>query len=1221
MNLSPPPQENPDKAFLRGVGEMAELATNLDWAATALGPPALWPQSLKTAASICLQSRFPMLVWWGSALVMLYNDAYRPILGQKHPRALGQVGAECWPEIWDLIGPMLNGVLAGGEATWSADQLLVLERNGFPEEGFYTFSYSPIFDESGGVGGVFTAVTETTERVVGERRLRTLANLAESITDLHDVEAIVARAVQQLAADARDNAFAAIMSVTAEGASSLLAAAGEWPAEGLAHPILAQLLSQARETAEAAAWLPDKGCRTRPWGALVAQPVETAADGSRLLLLCGLNAHRDDDAAYRAFVMSAATRVGAVLSVARTQAIERARLKSMAELDQAKTTFFSNVSHELRTPLTLILGPLEQFLAARPDHDGLLATAQRNATRLRRLVNDLLDFSRVEAGKLNPSLEPVDLGRATADVASLYRSTIEAAGLRFEVSSDPDLPSTMVDRTMWEKIVLNLVSNAFKFTHAGLIEVRLRRVKETAVLSVRDTGVGIRPEDQARVFQRFFRVVESQGRTDEGTGIGLALVRELAQLHGGHAEVSSELGRGSEFRITLPLRPAQADASAPVTPAIPPVLHLPASGEVRNDKQTSAPTAPAQLILADDDPDMADYMRRLLEPHWHVTVARSGREALDLALRQPPDVLLTDVMMPGLNGFELVRELRQHPSTRSLPIIMVSARAGEGSHLDGLAAGADDYLVKPFSARDLVARVENQLMRRKLLELDLQTQRRLEAVFSHAPVGIVLFSGPEHRVDFANPFYQTLVPDRQLQGRTIREIFPDLANQGVYELLDSVYSSGRPQVGRSIVLTLESPVTRQFETRHFDFVYQAMPRPDGHASGVIAVVFEVTELARARTEAEDANRAKDEFIAMLGHELRNPLAPIATALHLMKLRGSDLLVKERGIIERQVSHMSRLVNDLLDVARIARGNVELRLAQIDARQAIQAGIEMASPLLEQKSQKLIHEDTGELPVLADIGRLAQTVSNLLTNASKFSPPGSRIWVAADRIAGIVRISVRDEGVGMQAADLQRVFEPFVQLGAGIERAAGGLGLGLAIAHNLVRLHGGSIAAASDGLGTGCTFELSIPLATDADGAEPRDHEGQASAQSARIERSVLVVDDNIDAADTLAALLSTWGCKVQVVTDGPAALAELEAGSFDIAIVDIGLPAMDGHEVAAEVRRRWAGEAPRLFALTGYGQPADRERALASGFEEHFIKPLDVDALQRLMYDQPAKRP
>ena len=1201
---------------------MAELATNLEWTATALGPPALWPQSLKTAASICLQSRFPMLVWWGSALVMLYNDAYRPILGQKHPRALGQVGAECWPEIWDLIGPMLNGVLAGGEATWSADQLLVLERNGFPEECFFTFSYSPIFDESGGVGGVFTAVTETTERVIGERRLRTLANLAESITDLRDVDEIVAQAVRQLAADARDNEFTAIVSVTADGASSLLAAAGEWPAEGLAHPILAQLLSQARETAEATAWLPEKGCRTRPWGALVAQPVEIAADGSRLLLLCALNAHRDDDAAYRAFVTSGATRVGSILSVARTQATERARLKSMAELDQAKTTFFSNVSHELRTPLTLILGPLEQFLAARPDHDGLLATAQRNATRLRRLVNDLLDFSRIEAGKLNLSLEPVDLGRATADVASLYRSTIEAAGLRFEVSSDPDLPSTLVDRTMWEKIVLNLVSNAFKFTHAGLIEVRLRRVEETAVLSVRDTGVGIRPEDQARVFQRFFRVVESQGRTDEGTGIGLALVRELAQLHGGSAEVFSEPGRGSEFRITLPLRPAQADAPAPLIPAALPVVHLSTSGEARTVTQTSGPTtALAQLLLADDDPDMADYMRRLLEPHWHVTVARSGREALDLALRQPPDVLLTDVMMPGLNGFELVRELRQHSSTRSVPIIMVSARAGEGSHLDGLAAGADDYLVKPFSARDLVARVENLLMRRKLLEIDLQTQRRLEAVFSHAPVGIVLFSGPEHRVDFANPFYQALVPDRKLQGRTIREIFPDLANQGIYELLDGVYSSGRPQVGRSIGLTLESTVTGQFETRHFDFVYQAMPKPDGHTSGVIAVVFEVSELARARSEAEDANRAKDEFIAMLGHELRNPLAPIVTALQLMKLRGSHLLVKERGIIERQVSHMSRLVNDLLDVARIARGNIELRLAHIDARQAILAGIEMASPLLEQKSQKLIHEDTGELPVLADIGRLAQAVSNLLTNASKFSPPGSRIWVATDRIAGIMRISVRDEGVGMQAADLQRVFEPFVQLGAGSERAAGGLGLGLAIAHNLVRLHGGSMAAISEGLGTGCTFELSIPLATDADWGKPRDHEGQAPTQSSRIERTVLVVDDNIDAAETLAALLSTWGCKVQVVTDGPAALAELEAGSFDIAIVDIGLPAMDGHEVAAEVRRRWAGKSPRLFALTGYGQPADRERALASGFEEHFIKPMDVDALQRLMCEQTAKRP
>jgi PAS domain S-box-containing protein len=405
--------------------------------------------------------------------------------------------------------------------------------------------------------------------------------------------------------------------------------------------------------------------------------------------------------------------------------------KEAAEaMDRAKTEFLANVSHELRTPLTLILGPAEDSLAdAReplpPGQHARLSTLHRNGLRLLKLVNTLLDFSRVEAGRRQASFEPTDLAALTVDLASTFRSAVERAGLRLLVSPEPCPEGVYVDREMWEKITLNLLSNALKFTFAGEIEVSLRAMPEHVVLAVRDTGTGIAPEELPRVFERFHRVRDARSRTHEGTGIGLSLVHDLVRLHGGTIGVESTLGRGTTFTVTIPrgtahlapetLRPARPLSGSPrgAAPFVEEALRW-----LPGDPEPPAPGASARtkerILVADDNADMRGYLASLLGLTWHVTTAADGAEALRAIHSEPPDLVLSDVMMPGLDGFQLLRALRDDPRTAAIPVLLLSARAGEEATVEGLQTGADDYLVKPFSARELVARVQAALYRAEL---------------------------------------------------------------------------------------------------------------------------------------------------------------------------------------------------------------------------------------------------------------------------------------------------------------------------------------------------------------------------------------------------------------------------------------------------------------------------------------------------------------------------
>ena len=764
------PKNTHAEDWLVGGGEMGKLVRSMDWSKTPLGPIEAWPQSLRTTVSLCLASNFPISLAWGPQHVQIYNDGYWPICGGKHPDSMGQDFSECWAAPWPVIGEAFERALAG-ETSYLENQRMFLDRNGYLEETFFTFSFSPIRDETGGVGGLFHPVTETTAKMVGERRTRVLRDLAARSSQAQTVEEALSLAAQTLSDFELDIPFALFYLLDAAGKhASLIASSAAaprsiavpsatldatqtslWPLGEIAHT------NRAIQVENLEARFGVFSCHPYPETPKIALALPITAPGSdrpTAIFVAGVSTRLPLNDTYRAFYDLAAAAITSAVANARAYEEERKRAEALAEIDRAKTAFFSNVSHEFRTPLTLMLGPLEDELAERSEP---LPAARRNTLRLLKLVNTLLDFSRIEAGRMQASYEPINLSVYTTELASVFRSAIEKGGLTLTVDCMPLPELIYVDKDMWEKIVLNLLSNAFKHTFEGSIHVALRWRDDHVELTVTDSGVGIAQGELPHLFDRFHRVKGSKSRTHEGTGIGLALVRELIHAHGGTVQVESHEGRGSAFTVVLKTgrahlpvdrlgapgmqNPTATQAMAFVEEAshwmaeipggsVPPCQSIDTADDPNPFEGAETANAPRLRILwADDNADMRNYVGRLLAERYEVTAVADGTAALKAALAAPPDLILTDVMMPGLDGFALLRELRADERTHTIPVILLSARAGEESAVEGLQAGADDYLVKPFSARELLTRIQTHLelsmLRRKwATELELRVQER-----------------------------------------------------------------------------------------------------------------------------------------------------------------------------------------------------------------------------------------------------------------------------------------------------------------------------------------------------------------------------------------------------------------------------------------------------------------------------------------------------------------
>lgn len=757
-----------------GEGEMRALMRATNWSQTKLGPVETWPSSLKTMLGVVLGSRFPMMIWWGPELLQLYNDAYRPILRLKHPASLAQPGAQSWAEVWDEAGPLVRSIQEGHPATWMEDWQLFIDSGDMAEETYFTSSYSAIPGDDGGIAGVLNTVQETTVKVQSERQIRMLHDLARHVAEAKSEHEACDIAVDVLAANALDLPFVLVYGVDEQAQGATLIAARGWK-DADAQTMRAQV--PIGDQADAHGWpfaavmqsgqeaiVEDLSARFGPmpigrWNARADKAIvlplhHTGQAAPSGFLVAGISPHRRLDERYHAFFLATADQVASAMVKARAVQEETLRAEALAEIDRAKTAFFSNVSHEFRTPLTLILGAVENAIASHASLNGDdLKVVHRNGIRLLRLVNSLLDVTRIDAGRLPLSFVPTDLSRLTSELASAFHSLIEQAGMRLIIDCPPLPEPIYVDPAQWEKVVLNLISNAFKFTLHGEIEVSLRWQDRHVELQVRDTGVGIPAHELPQIFNRFHRVEQSQGRSFEGTGIGLALVQDLVKLHGGSVRVSSVEQEGTTFFVTLPagtdhLPTTQIthEQAAPAQPSRAPALALEAAQWDRHDASDTpsvshssttghAPLATGRILLADDSNDMREYLLRLLRPHWEVEAVVDGQAALESALRNPPDLILSDVMMPRMNGIALLRALRAESRTSTIPVILLSARAGEEAVLEGLDVGADDYLAKPFAIPELIARVRTHLTMaaaRNALNAELARNNQELEAFSHS---------------------------------------------------------------------------------------------------------------------------------------------------------------------------------------------------------------------------------------------------------------------------------------------------------------------------------------------------------------------------------------------------------------------------------------------------------------------------------------------------------
>jgi PAS domain S-box-containing protein len=1091
-----PPVE--DDRFLAGAGEMGVLVRSIDWRATPLGSIGQWPQSLRTTMSICLNSRFPIAVYWGPEYLMLYNESLVPMVGaKKHPRALGQPASVVLAEIWQIIEPLLRHVRTTGEATWSEDLMLPLARTGAPEESYFTFTYSPIRDETGGVGGVFCAVVETTDKVIEERRLRLLNALADGAR-APTPAAACAHAASEIARAPSDVPFALLYLVDDAGAAKLAGVANLEAGSRLAPSVV--------DSSEGAAW-PFEGVEDEPYfvpvtdapgGAKVAVvlPIEQSGGGRRFgYLVAGLSPMLAQSPSYVRFHKLLGASISQSVSGAAAFEEERKRAEALAELDRAKTAFFSNISHEFRTPLTLMLGPAEDALAGA---DSLSAVererwsiVQRSALRLAKLVNTLLDFSRIEAGRVEAAYEPTDLATLTGELASVFRSAIERGGLQLRL----DLPRlgepAYVDHEMWEKIVLNLLSNALKFTFEGEIAVSLSLLEDSFELIVRDTGTGIAPAELPQIFDRFHRIKGARARTQEGTGIGLALIAELVKLHGGSAKVKSAEGVGTTFSIRVPRGKQHlpgdrigatrtlASTSTGAAPFVEEALQWtipeqeakPSSAENgRESGDRAGHSRRARIVLADDNADMRDYLVRLLGERWDVEAVADGHAALAAARRATPDLVLTDVMMPGLDGFELLRALKTDPQTRLVPVVLLSARAGEEATAEGLSAGANDYIVKPFTARELLVRVASSLTQvrashelSRLLAKAEASERQFRELVENLP-DLAWTARPDGFLDYYNRrwYEYTGTTPEMMEGWGWKSVHDPDKIDAVLERWQRSIQTGEP-FEMEFPLRGADGVFRWFLTR-----IEPLHDDEGR----------VVKWFGSNTNIDERRRNddfKETFLGILGHDLRNPLSTILTTSRVLCMRPEtpDEIRKKLERVTSSGVRMQRMIDQLLDLtrARLTAGipvNVspgEIALVPIVLK--IIEEIRVAHP----DSKFEVRADEG-CSAIVDADRFEQVVSNLLGNAVSHGDNTKPILVVISAAPDEVRLTVHNHGDPIDPAFLPVLFNPFARAEKPSRRSAG-LGLGLYISQRIIEGHGGQLSVRST-RESGTSFEINLP---------------------------------------------------------------------------------------------------------------------------------------------------
>jgi PAS domain S-box-containing protein len=1252
-------------AFLAGGGAVGNLMRAKHWHDTPLGSPDSWPQSLKTVVRILLTSRYQMWMCWGPELTMFYNDAYGPTLGVKQQWALGASAREVWKEIWPDIGPRIERVLQSGEATWDEALLLFLERSGYPEETYHTFSYSPLADDDGRIVGMLCVVTEETERVIGERRLFALQELAAGMAGNSTLAMVFEAVARQLNRNLKDLPFTLTYLFDQHGDARLACSSGvdskhsiaaaridpqdpnaAWPAEEILARRTALNLSDLKDRFAA---LPKGAWDKPPREAIIVPIAQQGRESPAGFLVAGINPYRRMDDAYLGFINLVAGQISSGLANAQAYEEAQRRAEALAELDRAKTAFFSNVSHEFRTPLTLMLGPLEDVLSrpeANPlgEHRELVQVAHRNGVRLLKLVNTLLDFSRIEAGRAQSYFEPIDLAAFTAELASNFRSATERAGLQLSVNCEPLLEPVWLDRDMWEKVILNLLSNAFKFTFDGAITVETSRSEDgkRAQVTVRDTGTGIPGAELPYLFDRFRRVAGARGRSIEGSGIGLALVRELVNVHGGTISVASEMGRGSAFTVALRFG----------------CEHLPAdrvgqartqnSGETRTqayidealswlgDVSQAAPggapgaaevgqiapvagAASQRVLIADDNIDMRTYLQKLLQTAgFQVEAVGDGEQALAAALQHKPDLILSDVMMPKIDGFGLLAALRKDSELRDVPVLLLSARAGDEAKVEGFAAGANDYLVKPFSARELVARVRANLdlatLRRESEEALRRLNESLEQQVAERTADLRAKEARLRAIFGTSYTYQiylstdgTLLDANATSLAGIKAELHDVIGKPFWQTpwftstpgMSESVRGAIPQVAAGEVVRREIHVKLpQGGWRWFDF--QMRPVCDSH-NKVVAIVPEAVEVSERRLAEQALRQAqKMEGIGQLtggvAHDFNNLLTIIVGSLETVRRQ-----ISQSGF---DAANIEPLVDSAMRGAQRA-ASLTQRLLAFSRQQPLDPKPIDLSRLVTGMSD-LLHRTIGEQISIEtvmsaglwrtniDANQLEMAIINLAVNARDAMPNGGTLTIEAANVSlderyaasqaevtpgQYVMLAVTDNGIGMSQDTVAKAFEPFFTT----KDIGHGTGLGLSQVYGFVKQSGGHVKIDSE-VGQGTSVKIYLPrLDTDesAPAAEPLSRIAKG-----RDGETILAVEDDIDVRAHTSGILRELGYRVLEAANGVAALEIVQTHpEIDLLFTDVGLPGgMNGRQLAGAARN--LNRKMKVLFTTGYARDA-----------------------------------
>lgn len=693
-----------------------------------------------------------------------------------------------------------------------------------------------------------------------------------------------------------------------------------------------------------------------------------------------------------------------------------------------------------------------------------------------KLVNALLDFSRIEAGRTQASFEPTDLAAFTGHLASSFRSAIDRAGLAFEVACEVVPDPVYVDRDMWEKIVLNLLSNALKFTERGAIGIKLSAVEEGVTLDVWDTGTGIAAEEIPHLFDRFHRITTGWARSHEGSGIGLALVRELAQLHGGSVTVASRLDGGTKFSVSIPSGTAHLPAERIVAARIgnwtvrnaaPFVQEAaqwgrgPEPSAPASSAASSSAGAPARVLVVDENADLRAYMVDLLGQRYTVETAVDGIAALEAARARRPAVVVSDVMMPRLDGVGLLKALRADPELVSVPVVLLSARAGEEATVEGLEAGADDYLAKPFSARELLARVATLL--------ELGRQRDVFERFFSLSADLLCIMELDGRLRRVNHGFTALGYDpAELVGRPFLElVHPD--DRAATQADLATLAGGAP------VVRLENRCRRaDGSTRRVAWTWA--PDADG---ALFAIARDVTDeranqaaLVAAKNQADELNRELESFSHAVAHDLRSPLQAIdGFSEALLEDYGDALAAEGRqyvGFVRESAAHMARLIDDLLTLSRVRVS--ELQREPVDLSQLAREAVTRLRRSHPDREVEVTIEDG--LVGAGDPGLLALVLDNLLGNAWKFTQRAASPQIAfgAAKGDGGRVYSVRDNGAGFDMALAPKLFGAFQRLHSASEFT--GTGLGLATVQRVILRHGGRVWAGGE-VGAGATFSFTL----------------------------------------------------------------------------------------------------------------------------------------------------